>query len=197
MLGDNLMSEFYPHQLKNFDAEDAENIVTLGETEEGEVVEVDRAVVESDLVIYVDAVQIPLNGGHKSVAVGLGTYRSLAYHHSPQMTAECPHVMQPENSNMHASIERMSRLVQKHCRIMVLEAPMNGATYPSFLRYLSKPDERCNFLERTLKFFTPISMTLIPESLRFNIFRNIRTAYDPIEINAGAIDDVHAKPFML
>ncbi len=193
MLGDRIMGEFYPNQLRNFDAEDAQNIVTLGETEESEIVEVDRAVVESDLVIYVDAVQIPLNGGHKSIAVGLGTYRSLAYHHAPQMTAESPHVMQPDNSNMHACIERMSRVVQKHCRIMVLEAPMNSATYPFYLRYISKPDERCNFIEKALKFFTPISMSLMPEPLRFNIFKGMRSAYDPMEINAGTIDDVHPR----
>lgn len=193
MLGDRLMREFYPRQLRNFDAEDRENIVTLGETEAGEVVDVDRAVVESDLVIYVDMIQIPLNGGHKSVAVGFGSYRSIAYHHSPQMTADNPHVMQPENSHMHASIERMSRVVQKHCKIVVLECPMNGATYPFYLRYLSKPGERCNAAEKVLKFFTPHTMALTPEPLRFKIFKNIRTAYAPIEINAGAIDEVHLR----
>ncbi len=193
MLGKRLMQAFYPEQLRNFDAEDPDHITFLGETEAGEAVEVDRSVVESDLVIYVDTVQIPLNGGHKSVAVGLGTYRSIAPHHSPQMTSENPHVMQPENSCMHASIERMSRFLQKHCRIMVLEAPMNSATYPFYLRYISKPNDRCNPIERVLKFFTPASMAVLPEPLRFQIFKGIRTSYDPIEINAGAIDDVHAK----
>jgi len=193
MLGDKIMGEFYPQRLENFDAEDSPNIVNLGETEKGEIVEVSKAVVESDLLIYVDTIQIPLNGGHKSVAVGLGTYKSIAYHHSPQMTADNPHVMQPRDSNMHAVIERMSRLIQKHCQIMVLEAPMNGATYPSYLSYLSKPNEKCNTLERVLKFLTPLSLALLPEPWRYQIFKNIRTVYDPIEINAGAIDEVHPR----
>ncbi|UCC30614.1 MAG: DUF2088 domain-containing protein, partial [Phycisphaerales bacterium] len=60
MVGPRVMREFYPQQLDNFDAEDRENIVDLGETEEGERVQVFRDVVESDLVIYVDSVQIPL-----------------------------------------------------------------------------------------------------------------------------------------
>ncbi|MBI3961384.1 MAG: DUF2088 domain-containing protein [Deinococcus sp.] len=193
MVGDRIMRQFYPRQLENFDAEDAANIVTLGETEAGEIVQVSKAVVECDLLIYVDAIQIPLNGGHKSVAVGLGTYKSIAHHHSPQMTAHNPHVMQPRNSNMHASIERMSRVVQKHCRIMVLEAPMNGATYPTYLRYLSQPDRSCNPLERALKFLTPPFLGLLSESWRSRAFKSIRSVYQPIEINAGAIDEVHPR----
>lgn len=65
MLGERIMAEYWPERLKNFDAEDPEDIVAVGETEEGEPVEISRAVVESDLVIYVDTIQIPLNGGHK------------------------------------------------------------------------------------------------------------------------------------
>ena len=72
MLGKEIMREFFPHQVRNFDAEDPDNIVSLGKTEQDEIVETDRAVVESDIVIYVDTIQIPLNGGHKSVAVGIG-----------------------------------------------------------------------------------------------------------------------------
>ena len=70
MLGKNIMDEFYPDQLRNFDAEDADQIVHVGHTEKDEIVETDKAVLEADLVIYVDMIQIPLNGGHKSVAVG-------------------------------------------------------------------------------------------------------------------------------
>ena len=49
----------------------------VGTTEEGEVVELNRKAVESDLVIYVNLNFVPMDGGHKSVAVGLCGYRSL------------------------------------------------------------------------------------------------------------------------
>ena len=193
MLGKKIMQEFYPHQLKNFDAEDRDDIVDLGETEQGEPVETTRAVTESDLVIYIDCIQIPLNGGHKSVAVGFGTYRSLAHHHSPHMTAESPHVMQPDGSQMHASITRISRVIEQHSKLMVLEAPMNGATYPPHLRFIAKSPQQCNLLERGLRALTPASMSLLPEAVRRNLFRGIRSCYRPLEINAGAIDAVHEK----
>ncbi|MBI4446000.1 MAG: DUF2088 domain-containing protein [Acidobacteria bacterium] len=193
MLGAEIMNDFYPAQLSNFDAEDASSLVYLGDTEMGEPVETAQAVVESDLVIYVDTVQIPLNSGHKAVAVGLGTYRSIAPHHSPHMTSENPHVMQPENSHMHASIERMSRVIQKHARIMILEAAMNGSTYPPHLSFLSKPAERSSALESILRNLTPLSMHLLPEWVRRKIFSSIRSWYQPVEINAGDIDQVHPR----
>jgi hypothetical protein len=193
MLGDRLMREFHPERCTNFDAEDPAVIVRLGETARGEPVETHRAVVESDLVIYVDTIQIPLNGGHKSVAVGLGTYRSIAAHHAPQMTATSPHVMQPHGSEMHGSIERQSRVISQKARIMVIEAAMNGATYPDSLMYVSKPPERLNPLERALKAMTPLGMSLLPETARYAFLSSIQSAYSPIEINAGTIDDVHPR----
>lgn len=191
MLGERLMREFHPVRCRNFDAEDQERIVHLGDTERGEPVETDRAVIESDLVIYVDSIQIPLNGGHKSVAVGLGTYRSIASHHSPQMTAESPHVMQPEGSHMHQMIERLSRVIEKRARILVIEAPMNGAMYPPALAHLGKPPSRMSGTERLLNAVTPSAMGLLPESARCAVLRSIRSAYEPIALHAGSIDAVH------
>ena len=193
MLGKKIMSEFFPTQLGNFDAEDPDDIVLVGETEKGEPVETTRRVIDSDLVIYVDSIQIPLNGGHKSVAVGMGTYNSIAPHHAPQMTQDKPHVMQPDGSDMHGCIERISRVILEHTKIMVLEAAMNNATYAPLMGYMSKPDDQCNILEKTIKTLTPLSLRLVPEPLRFKIFKNIRSDYSPMAINAGSIDAVH-KP---
>ena len=193
MLGPRIMAEFHPHQLANFDAEDRADIIDLGATPHGEPVQTSRAIVDSDLVIYVDTIQIPLNGGHKSVAVGFGTYDSIAPHHNPEMTRESPHVMQPEGSCMHDSITRISRQLQRHCRIMVIEAAMNGATYPAHLRHLAKPPERRGRIERVVRAATPTSMKPLPERLRAGIFRSIKSEYAPLAINAGAIDPVHAR----
>ncbi len=197
MLGNRIMSTFYPERLKNFDAEDQDDLVELGETEQGEIVEISRAAVDCDLVIYVDSVQIPLNGGHKSVSVGLAGYRTIACHHSPMMTKESPHVMQPHRSRMHDSIERIDRVIQKHTRIMVLEAAMNSQTYPPHVRYLSKPRERCNAVERALKATVPLSMRLLPEAVRFQIFSAIKSSYSPVEINVGSVDAAHERTLEL
>jgi hypothetical protein len=187
------MAEFYPHQLTNFDAEDRDHIADLEDTDQGEPVQVYKGAVECDLLVYVDSVQIPLNGGHKSVAVGLGTYDSIASHHHPKMTAEVPHVMQPDGSHMHSCIERLSHVIQRHCRIMVMEAAMNNATYPFHVRYLGKPNARCNVVERVLKGATPAALGLLPEAVRQKILAAVKGAYAPVAIHTGAIDAVHEK----
>jgi hypothetical protein len=59
--------------------------------------------------------------------------------------------------------------------------------------YVSKPPERLNPLERALKAMTPLGMSLLPETARYAFLSSIQSAYSPIEINAGTIDDVHPR----
>lgn len=191
MVGPAIMREFFPHQLENSDAEDPDGMVELGETDHGEPVELYKPAAEADLVIYVDTIQIPLNGGHKSVGVGLSGYKTIACHHHPEKTRDVPHVMQPEGSQMHVSIERINRVIESHCQVMVLEASMNNATYPFYFDYIGKPSERCNPLEKLVRAATPYSMAVTPEPIRRAIMRNIRSVYEPFEIHAGSVDAVH------
>jgi len=191
MVGDAMMAEFFPKQLDNFDAEDKEHMANLGTTDLGEEVEISRHAAEADLIIYIDSVQIPLNGGHKSVGVGLAGYKTIAYHHNPAMTRDCPHVMQPHGSAMHDCIERISRVISRHTKIMVIEFAMNNAIYPWHSEYLGKPPDRSNPVDRMLQMLTPLSMKVLPESARKAILRSVPGAYRPVTINAGSIDGVH------
>lgn len=193
MLGPAVMQEFYPDRLTNFDAEDRDNLIQLGETTYGEPVELSRQAVEADLIIYIDSVQIPLNGGHKAVGVGLTSYKTIACHHTPHATVDVPHVMQPRGSRMHESINRIGALVDEHCKIFMLCFAMNGATYPSHLSHLGKPPEACNLVERFMRAATPLSMKVLPESLRRTVLRGVPGAYRPIEINAGSVPAVHKR----
>ena len=77
------MSRFYPDRLYNYDAEDEEGNIKIGETERGEEVTVSRRVAESDLLVYVNINYIPMDGGHKSVHTGLSPYSSIRHHHNP------------------------------------------------------------------------------------------------------------------
>src|SRR6187551_1731814 len=75
MVGDKIYDAFAPDRLYNHDAEDKHNLVVIGETDTGEVIDLNRRAAESDLVIYVNLNFVPMNGGHKSMAVGLTSYR--------------------------------------------------------------------------------------------------------------------------
>src|SRR6478672_2920320 len=84
MVGAKIYDAFYPDRYYNHDAEDPDGIVHLGKTEHHEPVNINRRCVESDLVIYVNINLVPMDGGHKSVAVGLCDYEALRPHHEPQ-----------------------------------------------------------------------------------------------------------------
>ena len=50
-VGAKVLAAFYPDRLYNHDAEDKENIEHLGETEKGEIVEINSRAAQSDLLI--------------------------------------------------------------------------------------------------------------------------------------------------
>src|ERR687896_532575 len=103
-LGDRIMSRYYPDRLYNYDAEEPEGNVIIGQTDLGEEVSVSRRVAESDLLVYVNVNFIPMDGGHKSVHTGLAPYSSIRHHHTPKTLEQSRSLMDPPNSAMHDSI---------------------------------------------------------------------------------------------
>ena len=88
MVGDKVYNAYWPDKLYNHDACDPDGMVTLGKTTHGEVVETNKRAADSDLVIYVNINLVPMDGGHKSVGVGLCGYESLKAHHTPKAIVE-------------------------------------------------------------------------------------------------------------
>ena len=71
MVGSKIFKAYYPDRYYNHDAEDDDNLVTLGHTRHNEPLRVNKRAIESDLLIYLNINLVPMDGGHKSVAVGL------------------------------------------------------------------------------------------------------------------------------
>ena len=108
LIGDELVKEF-GYQVHCHDAEDKDNIVSLGRTESGYDVELSRWVTDADLVIYVNTLlQRAFNGGWKSICVGLSTYRSIRQHHHPDIMS-----MSTEQNPMHDILADMGALVEE------------------------------------------------------------------------------------
>src|SRR6187401_944370 len=82
-IGDRVYDAFAPRgMLTQHDAEDPDNLVFLGTTPEGEEVEINKRAAESDLLIYVNINLVAMDGGWKSTAIGLASYKSIRYHHN-------------------------------------------------------------------------------------------------------------------
>ncbi len=104
VLGDKLVEEF-GQRLSCHDAEDSENLAHLGMTSSGYDVEVHKLVVDSDLTIYINAgTRAAFNGGWKSVCVGLSTYRSIKWTHTPDGMS-----MSVRDNRMHKVFNEMGK----------------------------------------------------------------------------------------
>ena len=101
MVGERAFKPFWPDRLYNFDAENRAELVMLGKTDHGEEVWLSKRAAESDLLIYLNINLVPMDGGHKSVAVGLAPYQSLRHHHNPATLRECNSYMDPTRSALH------------------------------------------------------------------------------------------------
>src|SRR5579859_2513826 len=121
MVGERAFKQFWPDRLYNFDGENRAEIVMLGKTAHGEEVWLSRRAAESDLVLYLNINLVPMDGGHKSVAVGLAPYQSLRHHHNPATLRECHSYMDPTRSALHTSANRMGQLVNQQVKVFSIE----------------------------------------------------------------------------
>lgn len=191
-LGDRIMSRYYPDRLYNYDAEDEEAHVTIGETERGEEVRINRRVAEGDLLVYVNVNYIPMDGGHKSVHTGLSPYSSIRHHHNPDTLSATRSLMDPPNSAMHSSINRMGALLDEHVKVFHIETTLNNASYPSVFDFMAKPEHEWSALTKA-NFLANHRMTgVLPERASRRVFQSIKAPHRMTSVQAGATDPVHA-----
>ncbi|MDQ3940058.1 MAG: lactate racemase domain-containing protein [Actinomycetota bacterium] len=89
------------------DAEDEVRMVSLGRTPSGHHVDLNRAVFESDLTVYLNCSTMrAFSGGWKSICVGLSSYRSIHHHHTPDIMS-----MSLDRNRMHEILDEMGALV--------------------------------------------------------------------------------------
>lgn len=107
LIGSDLVSRF-GSRLVCHDAEDP-GMVEVGVTAAGYFVDLNRLVVDSDLVVYLNcSTTRGFSGGWKSICVGLSSYRSISHHHTPETMS-----MSLDRNRMHAILDEMGTLVEE------------------------------------------------------------------------------------
>jgi nickel-dependent lactate racemase len=193
ILGDRIYDRYAPDKLYNHDAEDLENMVHIGTTDVGEEVELSRRAVESDLVIYVNLNFVPMDGGHKSVAVGLCGYRSLRAHHNPKVMRNCHSYMNPETSELNTSVERMGRLTNDKLKVFTIETALNNNMFDKNLSFLHKVEDDLTAGERTALRALRFTLDKLPQPARQAIFEKVPAPYGVIAVHAGETEAAHKK----
>ena len=148
MVGTEIHDAFYPDRYYCHDAEDPDGLVSLGETRHGETLRINRRACESDLVIYININLVPMDGGHKSVTVGLCDYSSLTHHHEPQTIIDSNGYMDPARSELNHKCVRMGALVDEHLNVFHIETVLNNRMYTDQLEFLGKNEDDFTELDR-------------------------------------------------
>src|SRR6185295_18300704 len=147
MVGRRIHDAFYPDRYYCHDVEDADGLVRLGVTDHGEPVNINRRAAESDLVIYVNINFVPMDGGYKSVTIGLCDYETTKVHHEPT-TMRASAYMDPKQSMLNTKIVRQGQIVEKHMNVFHIETVLNNRMFAGPTAFLSKNEDEFTEIDR-------------------------------------------------
>jgi lactate racemase len=192
-VGERVFRSFWPERLRNFDAEDPSDLVHLGETDRGEDVEISKRAAESDLLVYVNINLVAMDGGHKSVPVGLGSYRSLKHHHNVHTMLNSRSYMDPPRSALHGSAARMGRLVAEHVKVFTVETTLNNETFPKQFGFLNRREWEWSVRDQAGYLAAKKANDMAPGRLRHEVFRRMVAPYGVTGVHAGETEAVHQR----
>src|SRR2546428_7050532 len=193
IVGDRIFTTFWPDRLYQHDGEDPEANVYIGKTAEGEEVTLHKRAAESDLVVYVNLTLVPMDGGHKSMATGLGSYRSVRPHHNVRTLLGSRSYMSPSDSALHHACIRQGQLIEDYVRVFHIETTVNNRPFPSMVGFMQKrefdwtPADQATFL--AVKQFSDLA----PPSVKRSVFHAIRAPYGLTSVQSGQVEAVHEQ----
>jgi hypothetical protein len=196
MVGERVYRSFWPKDLANHDAEDRDQLTYIGKTDNGEDVEIGTRAAESDLIVYVNINLVAMDGGHKSVAVGLASYRSLKHHHNVDTMLHSTSFMDPREgrSAINDSCTRMGRLLRDSgVKVFQIETTLNNDTFPSQLGFLNKREWEWSSYDQGLMMAARKANELAPTRIRREFYRRIEAPYGVTGVNAGEVEAVHER----
>src|ERR687891_568586 len=197
-VGDRVYDAFAPRGLLyNHDAEDPDNMALLGTTPQGEEVEISRRAAESDLVIYVNINLVAMDGGHKSTATGLASYRSLRHHHNVATMQRSRSFMDRRRSELHSSNWRMGKVLRDAgVKIFQIETTLNNDTFGTSgpMAVLQKREWEWTARDRASFLAMKAGLDRLPLKARRRIFQAWQAPYGVTSVQAGEGEAGHEAP---
>ena len=195
MVGERVFRAFWPDRLRNFDAEDPDDVVFLGTTDHGEEVELCKRVDESDLARLRE--HQPRRDGRRP-QIGPRRLRHLPLAPSPpQRRGHCSSrspTCSPEKSALHHSATRMGKFLADKLDIFTVETTLNNDAFPSPYDFLSKREFEWSLRDQATYLGGHAGLKRMPEGIRQQACstRSKRRTRSP-SVQAGETEAVHAK----
>ncbi len=192
-VGTKIFDEYYPNRLYNHDGEEPGGMVELGTTELGERVRINRRAAESDLLIYVNINLVPMDGGHKSVSVGLCDYPTLQAHHTPQAIRDSDSYFDHTRSALTHSCNRIGAVINRSLKVFHVETVVNNQMFDPRMPFFVKNEDRYNALDRAAFRFAQLGLKLLSRPLKRKVLFAVPAPYELIAVHSGATDATHDK----
>ncbi len=195
VLGDRIFDAFHPRDmLYQHDAEDPDNLAVIGETDHGEILEINKRVADSDLVVYANVNQVAMDGGWKSITTGVASYRCLSFHHNAHTLQNTRSLMDRHNSDLHKSVWRMGKVLEDHGpQIFTVETTINNDAFPAPFDFLKKREWEWSAKDRVLFLGTQKSLNRTPTRIARKIFHGMEAPYALTSVQAGFTPSVHER----
>jgi hypothetical protein len=194
-VGNRVYDAFAPHGLLvNHDAEDPDNLAFLGTTDQGEEVEINKRAAESDLIVYVNINLVSMDGGWKSTATGLASYRSLRHHHNVRTMRHSKSFMDRHASELHSSNWRMGKVLRDAgVKVFQIETTMNNDVFGTEgpMSVLQKREWEWNLSDRLSFTAMKAGLDRMPQRVRRSIFQSWKAPHAMTSVQAGEVDAVH------
>ncbi|MBL8957174.1 MAG: DUF2088 domain-containing protein [Myxococcaceae bacterium] len=160
--------------VRSHDAESTTELSRIADEPEGPV-ELSKHVVETDLVIHLSVVSMPLAAGTFSLVQGTAGYRTARVLNSPKLFDDDKPLT--TGSKWHAAHTRIGALLTKKVQVLQVAAVLNNELWTSSIASLLQSDAG---LSRPLQMWNAL-----PGAVRHRAARVMRASYGPIAALAG------------
>ena len=194
-VGDRVYDAFAPHGLLyNHDAEDPDGMAFIGTTAKGEEVEINKRAATSDLIVYVNINLVSMDGGWKSTATGLASYKSLRHHHNVETMRHSRSFMDRHKSELHSSNWRMGEVLKSSgIKVFQIETTLNNDTFGTSgpMSVLQKREWEWTARDRASFIGMKAALDRLPMKARRKIFNSWLAPYGITSVQAGEVEAVH------
>src|SRR5215208_201815 len=134
-----------------------------------------------------------MDGGHKSVAVGLCDYESLRMHHEPQRIRDSDSYMDPARSELNHKIIPLGKIVDEHLNVFHIETAINNRMYGADMDFLLRNEDDFSAFDRMKFEAMRYTMSKLPRQARRKLLHSRPAQYEMIACHAGKTELVHEK----
>ncbi len=166
--------------VRSHDAESTTELSRLADEPEGPI-ELSRLVVETDLVLHLAVVNMPLAAGTFNLVAGTAGYRTARVLNAPKLFDDDTPLV--TGSLWHRAHTRVGELLMQKTQVMQLAAVLNNELWTSSIASLLRTE--------TPGLSRPLQMwNALPSAVRHRAARVMRASYRPISALAGPPDAV-------